>query len=195
LIEFILGAFIYAKYKKYNLIPFFKSWVAWLPISFCLAYIFFEVSIWNEHYFILKYQQMFKIATLLGYIPLCVFYRLYENDNIEYQHNQLKKTLTSPMIIGSLFLLLGSTLNRIAIFFNNGYMMTFPSNSYWTGYIKPQLIDDGLHKIGNAYTHIIPFCNQFDLGYSILSLGDILIRLFVFIILYNSIKQSNKIIK
>jgi len=45
LIEFILGAFIYAKYKKYNLIPFLKSWVAWLPIIMMMGYIVAEVMI------------------------------------------------------------------------------------------------------------------------------------------------------
>jgi hypothetical protein len=102
------------------------------------------------------------------------------------------KTITSPMIIATLFLALGSALNKIVMYFNGGYMMTFASNSYWTGYIQPQFVVDGLHKIGNPYTHLIPLCNQFDLGYSVLSLGDIITRLFVFIILFNSIKRFYK---
>jgi len=195
-IEFIVGAFLYTKYKKkYLLIPFLKSWVAWPPLLFMLSYIFFEISIWNGHYWILQYQQIYKPITLMSYIPLCVYFKLYENDNPKYQNNELLKTLTSPMIIATLFLTLGSELNRIVMYFNSGYMMTFASNSYWTGYIQPQFITDGLHKIGNPYTHLIPLCNQFDLGYSVLSLGDIMVRLFVFIILINSIKYSNKIKK
>lgn len=196
MIEFILGAFLYAKLKKkYKIIKILNHWTSWLPLAFVLFYVILEIMIFNENYFFLTYSYWFKIATLMSYIPLCIYYKLYESDNPKYQYNELMKMMTSPMIIATLFLTLGSTFNRIAMYFNGGYMMTYPSNSYWTGYIKPQFIGDGLHMIGSPYSAIIPFCNQFDLGYTVLSIGDILIRLFVFIIIYKSIKYSNKTIK
>jgi hypothetical protein len=194
LIEFILGAFLYAKYKKkYNLKSIFNSWQIYLPLFFALLYVYLEINIWMENYWFLEYQQAFKTATLLSYVPLCIKYKLFENNNIKYKNNELLKMLSSPMMKASLCLFVGSMLNRIAIWSNNGYMMSFPSNTYWTGYIKPEAYYDGLHIIGNAYTALIPLCNTIDIYFSILSPGDILCRFYVFIILYYSIKKSNKI--
>ena len=185
MIEFILAAFLYARYKmKYNILLVFKHWSIYLPMLFLLIYIYFEINIWLENYWFSEYQQWFKTATLLSYIPLCIKYKLYDNDNI----------LISPMMKATYCLFFGSMLNRIAIWANNGYMMSFPSNTYWTGYVKPEMISDGLHVIGDAYTSAIPICNIWDLGYTILSPGDIFCRFYVFIILYYSIKNAKIIL-
>jgi len=99
------------------------------------------------------------------------------------------------MVIATFCLWLGSYLNKVAIVANGGYMPVFPSLTYWTGYVKPEFIQDGIHILGNAYTYLIPLTDWIDLGYTILSPGDILVRLFALLIIYNSIKISNKIVK
>ena len=182
MIEFILGAFLYAKYKKkYNIWLVFKHWSIYLPMLFLLLYIYLEINIWLQNYWFLEYQQVFKTATLMSYLPLCIKYKLYENTNIKYKNKDIMAVITSPMIKATMCLFIGSVLNRIAIWANGGYMVTFPSQSYWTGYIKPESVYyDGLHIIGNPYSAIIPFCNIWDFGYTIVSIGDLLARMFVF---------------
>ena len=76
-------------------------------------------------------------------------------------------------------------------------MPVFPSLSYITGYAKPEgfgLVND-LHILGNSQTNLKILTDYIDLGYSILSIGDILIRIFVFLIIYKSIVKSNKLTK
>jgi len=187
LVEFIIGSFIYAKYrKKYKLKYIFKSWEIYPSILFALFYIYLEITIWQQNYYFLPYAQYIKTATLLSYIPLIIKWKLYEDEN--------GFILTSPMVLATLCLGLGSKLNKITMNVNENYMPSFPSNTYWTGYIKSNFID-GIHIIGNSHSHLIPLCNTIDIYYSILSWGDILVRLYVFIIIYNAIKISNKIIK
>ena len=197
MIEFILGAFLYAKYKKkYKLkyiftYPYILAIIS--PLLFALLYIIIEISVFNQQYWFLPYQHIIKTTTLLSYIPLIYIYNLYENDNSNYINNNIMNVVTSPMFKAGFCLWLGSTLNKIVINANNG-MPVFPSNTYWTGYAKPEFIQDGMHILGNAYTKLIPLSDWIDIFYSVLSPGDILIRMFVFLILYYAIKNSNKIL-
>lgn len=185
MIEFILGAFLYAKYKKkYLLTPFLKHWSSWLPLLFCLFYIYLEISIWHGNYFFVPYSYYIKTATLLSYIPLILKWKLYENNK--------GFVLTSPMIVATICLALGSQLNKIVMKANNGYMPSFPDIGYTTGFVKPDFIEDGIHILGNAYSHLILFSNIFDYGFSIISIGDLFCRMYAFIILFYSIKYSNK---
>lgn len=132
----------------------------------------------------MPYSYYIKTATLLSYIPLIVKYKLYEDDN--------GFILTSPATISMICLALGSQLNKVVLKANNGYMPSFPDVGYSTGFVKPDFVEDGIHILGNAYSHLIPLCNVFDIGIGILSPGDILVRFYVFIILYYAIKNSNK---
>lgn len=185
MIEFILGAFLYAKIKhKYSLKYIFKSWEIIPPLLFAIFYIYLEISIWYGNYSFVPYSYYIKTATLLSYIPLIIKYGLYEDDN--------GFILTSPMIVATICLGLGSQLNKIVMRLNNGFMPSFPSVGYSTGFVKPDFVEDGIHILGNAYSHLIPLCNIFDIGIGILSPGDILVRFYVFIILYYTIKYSNK---
>ncbi len=186
MIEFIIGAFIYAKLKhKYKLLPVLKHWTMWLPLGFMFFYIFLEITTWMRWYYFIPYAQIIKTATLLSYIPLTVKYKLYEN--------QEGKLFPSPIIVAGFCLWLGSQLNKLALHFNGGYMPTFIDLSFWTGYVKKDLIGsiDGLHILGNPYSGAIPLCNIFDWGWTCVSIGDILIRFYAFIIIYYSIKYIN----
>ncbi|MGN0028014.1 MAG: DUF5317 family protein, partial [Clostridium sp.] len=74
-----------------------------------------------------------------------------------------------------------------------GYMPVFPSLSYLTGYAKVDSFSKvkDIHILGNSSTKLKFLTDIFDIGYSVLSLGDIFIRCFVFIIIYNTIKKIN----
>lgn len=195
MVEFILGAFLYAKLKnKYKLKYIFKSWSIYPPLLFALFYIFLEYTMYIQWYYFIPYAQMIKTSTLLSYVPLIVAYKLYENNDPKYINNDFLSVATSPMVKSGICLLIGSICNRIALFFNNNYMPTYPSISYWTKYIKPdQLFIDGIHIIGNPYSAAIPICNVLDIGFTVVSLGDLIIRFYVFLIVYHAIKNSNRL--
>ena len=193
MIEFIIGSFLYSKFKKgYKLKPLFKYpyIFAIIPPLLCaLLYIFIEISVWNQQYWFLPYQHIIKTTTLISYIPLIYIHNLYKCDKIH--NNMFIDLIKSPASKATFCLWLGSTLNKIVIKANNG-MPVSPSNTYWTGYAKPDLFNDGVHILGNAYTKLIPLSDWIDIFYSVISPGDILIRMFAFLILYYSIKNSNK---
>jgi len=90
----------------------------------------------------------------------------------------------------------GSALNTIAIDANSGKMPVFISNSWATGFARPNMYNKALaygdfHVIGDMYTKLIPLCDTWDLGVSIYSIGDFFILSYVFLIVYYSIKASN----
>lgn len=187
MIEFIIGAFLYARFKKkYKLLPSLKHWSMWLPLSFAGFYIFLEITTWMRIDYFIPYAYYIKTATLLSYVPLILKYELYQDEK--------GSILFSPMVVAGGCLWLGSMLNKIAVKANGG-MPTFCDLSFWTYYTKPDGFIDGLHILGNPYSNLIPLCNIFDWGFTIVSIGDILIRFYVFIILFYSIKNSNINIK
>lgn len=73
-------------------------------------------------------------------------------------------------------------------------MPGFPSLSYYTGYIKPGAITmvNNLHTLGDSNTRLKFFTDIFDVGYSIMSIGDIFMRLLVLIIIYYPINYSSQ---
>ena len=74
-------------------------------------------------------------------------------------------------------------------------MPVYPTISRYTGYIKSNtlsIINDNIHVLGNGATKYKFLSDFIDLGYSIMSIGDLLIHLFVVIVLYNVIAEINK---
>ena len=90
-------------------------------------------------------------------------------------------------------MVIGGALNDIAIKANGGFMPVFPKLSLWTGYAKLDSFTkvNDIHILGNANVKLKFLTDIFDLGYSILSIGDIFIRFYIFIIIYSSIKSIN----
>ena len=177
------------KYKQYTIKQIFKHWSIYPSLLLVIFYLYLEYTMFVQNYYFLPYSHIIKTATLLSYFPLIYKYKLLENQ--KYINNQFLSVLTSPTSKAGLFLWIGSSLNKIALFFNDNKMPTYPSVTFWTEYIKPDGFIDGVHIIGNAYSNAIPLCNVFDLGFTVLSLGDIVIRLFPYIILYYTIKRTN----
>jgi hypothetical protein len=174
MIEVFLGALILAKIKKYPLRPFFKSWVVY-PILFSLGfYIILEIMIFKGNYQWVRYSQVIHFSILLVYLLPALRFELY-----------------MPSLTGTGFMVAGSILNQIAIHFNHGKMPIFPSLSYITGYVNSQMLNQvsQLHIVGDAHTRLYFLTDILDLGYTILSVGDILIRVFPFLVVYCSIKK------
>ncbi|GAA0084353.1 hypothetical protein UT300007_07920 [Clostridium sp. CTA-7] len=130
-----------------------------------------------ENYVVINYVGILKTLYLCSYLPLIFTYKQY-----------------IAAIIGSVFVIIGGILNDIAIWANNGYMPVFPTISYFTGYAKPDAFNkvNDIHILGDSTTKLKPLTDIFDIGYSVLSVGDIFIRLYIFIIIYNVVKLLNK---
>lgn len=176
MLETIIISLIFCKIKKFKIKPLFKSWAIYPVLFMELIYLVVQANIFMENYTLIKYVGVLKTLYLCSYLPLIFVYKQYIS-----------------AIIGSGFVILGGFLNDIAIAVNNGYMPVFPSLSYITGYAKIDAFDkvNDIHILGDASTKLKFLTDIFDIGYSVLSLGDIFIRGFVFIIIYNVVKHLN----
>ena len=176
MLETIIISFIICKIKGFKIKPLFKSWTIYPVIFMELVCLFIQINIFMENYEVINYVGLLKTFYLCSYLPLIFVYRQY-----------------IYAIIGSVFVVIGGILNDIAIAANNGYMPVFPSLSYLTGYAKNAAFNkvNDIHVLGDSNTRLKPLTDIFDIGYSVLSIGDIFIRGFVFIIIYNVIKKMN----
>lgn len=178
MIETILIALLILKIKGYKIKPMFKSLAFYPVLGFTLLYVFLNITIFCGYYGFIKYAGLLETAYIFTFLFLIFKYELY-----------------TSALIGSVSIFIGTTLNKLAISANGGSMPVFPTLSYITGYAKPDsfLKVEDIHTLGNEATKLKVLTDYIDIGYSILSIGDIFIRLFTFIIIYNSIKYINKV--
>lgn len=175
--ESILLAFLISKIKRYEIKKIFKIWHIY-PVFFCiLIYIGLQITVFLGNYSFIKYSKIFETIYILSFVFLILKFKLYYS-----------------AIIGSIFIFIGSFLNKIVISANNGKMPVFPKLSYITGYIndKSFIYPNDLHALGNEATKFKFLSDIIDIGYSVMSIGDICIRLFGVVIIYNLIKYINE---
>lgn len=170
-------ALLVAKLKKQRVSVLLRAWALYPFFAAELLYIVCQISVLTGHYWAIPYASLFKAFFLLPLLLPIVVYRLY-----------------LPSLAGSACVLLGSGMNRLVIAQNGGKMPVFPTLSRLTGYFNESamLQYDALHTLGNAETKFKFLADYIDLGYSILSLGDILIRVFIFLIVYYTILRLNE---
>lgn len=175
MLETILLAFIVAKLKGYNISNIFKNWAIYPVLVLELCVWISQIMIFNNNYSMIKFAAVLKALYLCSYLGLIFKYDLYRQ-----------------ALIGSGFVLAGGLLNDIAIRLNKGFMPVFPTLSYVTGYVKENTFDivNDIHILGGPETKVKILTDFIDLGYSVLSIGDVLIRVFVFMIIYSSIRTS-----
>lgn len=177
MVETIIIALIFAKIKGYKIKPLFKTWAIYPVVFMELIYIVIQFNLFNENYEVIKYVGILKTVYLCSYLPLVFKYDQYIS-----------------AIIGSIFVFIGGILNDIAIAANNGMMPVFPKLSYITGYATVESFSkaNDIHILGSSETKFKFLTDIFDIGYSVLSLGDIFIRFYVFIIIFKTIKYINE---
>ena len=177
MIETILISLIFCKIKKLNIKSLFKSLTIYPIIIMEIIYIIIQINVFMDNYIVIKYVGILKVFYLCSYLPMIFIYNQYVS-----------------AIIGSVFVFIGGFLNDIAIKANSGYMPVFPSLSYITGYANIEAFNkvNDIHILGDSNAKLKFLTDIFDIGYSVLSLGDIFIRGFVFIIIYNVVKELNK---
>lgn len=174
-------ALIYNKIKKHRIGPLFKEKALYPIVIMEVLYICLQIALFKENYAVLQYAALFKGFYLCSYLGLILKYQLYKE-----------------AFIGSGSMIIGGMCNQIAIMANHGKMPVFPSLSYLTHYVKPQAFEmahevtKDIHILGGSSTHLKFLTDFIDIGYSILSIGDVLIRVFVFLIINSAIKQINE---
>lgn len=176
MLETILITLIVAKIKGYSIKPLFKSWTIYPVIFFECIYLGIQILIFNQNYEAIKYVGLLKTLYLSSYLCMILKYQQY-----------------NAALVGSGCILMGTVLNNIAIAVNGGMMPVFPSLSYITGYASVEAFEtiNDIHILGDVNTRLKILTDIIDLGYSILSIGDVLIRVFVFIIIFCTIRTLN----
>ena len=174
---YILSAFICAKIKGYKIRPIFKAYSLY-PYAFVeLLYTLLQLSIFMHNYNFVQYAKVISSVYLYTLIIPIMVYKLYK-----------------PGICGSVLIMIGTLLNKFVISQNGGKMPVYASLSKITGYYNKSAIQavDSIHIIWNESTKFKFLTDYIDIGSSILSIGDVLIHSFIFIVIYYTIKEINK---
>jgi len=181
-----LGKFQIHK-ESYNIKPILNRWSIYPVIFMSIFYVYLQYTIMNQNYYFLQYQHIIKNAILGSYMILGLDVLLRYEKYKEY-------------IVACCSLLCGFTLNKIVMYFNQGKMPIFPDVSYSTGYTQYDMIMNAskygdFHILGDHMTNLIFLSDIFDFGTCIWSLGDVLCRLFAFLIVYYSAKAISEYIR
>lgn len=175
---YIIAAMVYAKIKGYKVKPVLKDFSLY-PLAVAeILYIILQINVFLGNYSFIRYASIFKSVYLYTLIVPIVVHKLYKQG-----------------FIGSLLVMTGSILNKFVMSQNGGKMPVYPTLSKYTGYFSEAPIGtvDQIHVLGTEATRYKILTDYIDVGYSILSIGDVLIHAFVFLMVYSVIKlNSNK---
>lgn len=177
MIETVLLAILFAMIKRVKPSDIFRRW-EFYPVFICaIIYIVLQVGIFTGHYNLLILSNVYKIVYSAAIFLLIYRFRIYK-----------------PGFIGIATMFLGMILNQVVMNANNSKMPVFPTLTLKTGYITPDIISsiDGMHVLGDGTTKLKYLSDIFDVGYCVMSIGDILVRLFLFIVLYYSFKSIKR---
>lgn len=173
MLETVLFSLLLAKLRGNRLSPFWKS--AWFyPVFLAEIFsIFLQVQIFMHNPAYLPLAEIVKSVYLSLYLLPLVRYRLFK-----------------PGLIGAGCIVAGTVMNHFVMAANGGKMPVFPTLSRLTGYFDPVFIEgpNSIHMLGSASTHLNFLSDYIDLGYSVLSLGDLVIRIFVVLIIFYAVK-------
>jgi len=176
MIETILLALIFAKLRGFDIKPLFRDWPIYIVLFFAAIYIGLEAAVFSGNYSVVGFSTPFKILYLSAFLAMIIRYSIYKG-----------------AVAGSIFVLLGGAMNNAAIAANNGKMPVFPTLSYMTGYASPEAFSkvNDIHMLGTSAVHYKFLTDFIDLGYSILSIGDVFIRLLPFIVIFYAVKSCS----
>jgi hypothetical protein len=173
----VLLAVMVAKLNRFRLSPLRKAYALYPFVLVEVSYWLLQICTFMGNYTFIPYASYVKSAYFLVlFIPI-IAYKLY-----------------APALVGSAFILAGTGMNRWVMFVNGGEMPVYPSLSRLTGYYNETVIStvDTIHCVGTADTKWKILTDFIDVGWSILSIGDLFIHAFTFIIIFYSIKRLNR---
>jgi len=174
----IILALIIAKIKHYSLKPILKAYALYPLLLLEIGYWVLQITVFMHNYYFIQYASYVKIAYLyVMFVPIIV-YKLYK-----------------PALCGSASVLVGTGLNKLVMNANSGKMPVFATFSRFTGYYNEAGMSNtnNIHCVGTAASKLKILADYIDVGYCILSIGDLFVHAFTFIILFYTIKSLNKV--
>ena len=177
MILFILLALIIAKLRKHRIRVLLREpslipvWV--IEIIFWLL----QLCIWRQDYRFIGLAGYLQTASILALLWPIMKFRLYPQ-----------------AIVGAVMVVVGSALNRIVMHANGGKMPVVPSFSGFTKYYQEgalELSQDVRHVIMSDTTKLNFLADYIDVGFSVISIGDVLVHLFTTIVIYCVIAKCN----
>jgi hypothetical protein len=178
-LDAMLLAIVIAKLRRFKIAGMFRAWPMW-PVFLCLVTnLVYQLLIFTGNYQLLKFATLNRTISMLSFIVPVIVYKRYRS-----------------AIVGAVSVFLGSAVNRLAMSANGGKMPVFATLSKITGYMsKDVLVNvssyDSIHVLGSSQTKLKFLTDIFDTGFSVLSLGDILIKAYAIVITYSVIKYLN----
>lgn len=174
MIIYILLAFLIARMKGYSIKPVLRDRSLYPLFVAEILYLMLQTSVFLGYYRFIPYAGTFKTLYLYTLIVPIVVHRLYKAG-----------------FTGSIMLTVGSFLNRFVMSQNGGKMPVYATLSKYTGYFDEKVLGtiDQVHILGTEQTKYKILTDFIDVGYSVLSIGDILIHAFIFIVVYDTIRS------
>ncbi|WP_313119299.1 DUF5317 family protein [Proteiniclasticum ruminis] len=174
MIIYILLAFLIARMKGYSIKPILRDRSLYPLFVAEILYLMLQTSVFLGYYRFIPYAGTFKTLYLYTLIVPILVHRLYKAG-----------------FLGSIMLTVGSFLNRFVMSQNGGKMPVYATLSKYTGYFDEKVLGtiDQVHILGTEQTKYKILTDFIDVGYSVLSIGDILIHAFIFIVVYDTIKS------
>lgn len=174
--ETILIAMLVAKIKGYKIKPLFSTWTIYPVLFLELLHIIFQINMFAGNYYFVQFAPILKQTYMYALLIPIIYYRQY-----------------FECLLGAGFVIAGTILNKLVMAQNGGKMPVFPKFSYITGYTSPNAFATikGIHVLGTPQTNWWLLSDIIDVGWSVLSVGDILIRFLAFITFYFTIKTLN----
>jgi hypothetical protein len=172
----IIAVCLLAKFKRFKLHYLFRTWTFYPILLMQCVLVVFQASLFFRQYVFVRFVPYTEMAVILSFLFALLAFKLY-----------------TPAIVGSASIGVGTLLNKLVIAGNAGKMPVYPTLSYLTGYVTPEMLTslDSLHSMGGPETKLKFLSDYIDFGYCILSPGDLLIHLFACIMLYALIKAVN----
>ena len=173
MIETVLLALLLAKCRGYRIAPFWKSVWFYPVFAVDLFSVFLQVQIFLYNDAFLPVAGVLKNVYMVLYMLPLLRYRLYK-----------------PGVIGAGCIVAGTAMNKIVMAANGGKMPAFPTLSLRTGYFDPALLEapGSIHCLGTEASRLKFLTDYIDIGYSVLSIGDLFIRAFVVLIVFYAVK-------
>lgn len=143
-----------------------------------LLFWFAQVSAWCGWYAFIPYASALQTMYILAMLFPIFRFGLYKS-----------------AVAGCSMVLIGTVMNRIVMEANGGKMPVYPTLSRLTRYYRPGALEasgDAVHCLMNESTKLPLLGDWIDVGFSIMSPGDLLIHGFVFIVVYHTLLKLNR---
>lgn len=179
MILFIMLSFLVAKLcgKRLRVLLREKSlYPLWMVV---VVFFVAQICALNGDYRFIRYGQLLQTANILALLWPVLRFRLYPQ-----------------AVAGMAMVCVGSLLNTLVINANDGRMPVYPTLSRLTGYYQEGALvasGDMRHVLMSETTRLGFLADYIDTGFSVMSLGDLLIHSFTMFVIFGVIAALNTV--